>query len=439
MTGADAAAALVDRGLDPVEVPAKRALFDRVLGAHTPEPHAPRFVWWVPGRLEVFGKHTDYAGGRTLVCAVPRGLAVAASPRRDGAIHVHDAGRGESVALEAPGLPGGTPPQFKGWRHYVEVVAGRLARNFPGAALGADLVFASDLPRAAGMSSSSALVIGIAAALVRVGEIEARREWQANVRGVLDAAGYYACLENGMTFGTLEGDAGVGTHGGSEDHAAILTGASGFLSAFAFVPMRRIAAVAVPACWRFVLAPCGVPSEKTGAAQDSYNRLAEGTRLLLDLWNQSESPAASLGAAIAADPSSADRLRRLVQPSAIAGWSAAALEKRLDHFIREDARIAAALEAFGASDRGALADISSGSQADAETLLGNQIPATISLAGAARAQGAFAATSFGAGFGGSVWALVDREIADPFVERWHPGAFVAAPGPALTELSKAEG
>ena len=41
-----------------------------------------RHAWWVPGRLEVFGKHTDYAGGRTLVCAVPRGLAVAREPAR---------------------------------------------------------------------------------------------------------------------------------------------------------------------------------------------------------------------------------------------------------------------------------------------------------------------------------------------------------------------
>ena len=50
---------------------------------------------------------------------------------------------------------------FTGWRHYVDVVARRLAANFPGAPLGADIVFASDLPRASGMSSSSALVVAI--------------------------------------------------------------------------------------------------------------------------------------------------------------------------------------------------------------------------------------------------------------------------------------
>ena len=135
-----------------------------MLGAfrgHTGEP--PRHAWWVPGRLEVFGKHTDYAGGRTLVCAVPNGLAVAASPRADGSIHVVDARRGDRLVLRRRDGGG-----FTGWRHYVEVAARRLAANFPGAALGADIVFSSDLPRASGMSSSSALVIAMSSALVRV-------------------------------------------------------------------------------------------------------------------------------------------------------------------------------------------------------------------------------------------------------------------------------
>ena len=44
----------------------------------------------MPGRIEVFGKHTDYAGGRSLLAAVPRGFAVAASPRNDGRVRVMD-------------------------------------------------------------------------------------------------------------------------------------------------------------------------------------------------------------------------------------------------------------------------------------------------------------------------------------------------------------
>jgi galactokinase len=427
MTGADLAASLVQRGLDPGASDAKASLFDAVLAASRDLTGAPpRHAWWVPGRLEVFGKHTDYAGGRTLVCAVPNGLAVAASPRADGTIRVIDARRGESVVLEGQG-----EAAFGGWRHYVAVVARRLATNFPGSPLGADFVFASDLPPASGMSSSSALVVAISAALVRIGGIEDRPEWRANVHGTLDAAGYYACIENGLGFGTLAGDAGVGTHGGSEDHAAILAAMPGQLSGFAFVPMRFIGSAAMPAAWRFVLSPSVVRSAKIGSAKGAYNNLSRAAQVLLEIWNASEPRAASLGAALATGQT--ETLRQLVRATSIEGWPPDVLERRLDHFIREDARVPAALDAFRAADAEKLAALSDASQAEAASLLGNQVPETIALARTARELGAFAACSFGAGFGGSVWALVDHD-AEAFASRWHAGAFIARPGPPLTEL-----
>jgi galactokinase len=437
MTSEDLAVGLVACGVNRGELPAKRALFDLVLGAfgsRAGHRHPGQYVSWVPGRLEVFGKHTDYAGGRSLVCAVPRGLVVAAS-RRPGPVHVVDARQKESVTLDNCDPAGDVPAyRYSGWRHYVEVVVRRLARNFPGAPLSAEVAFASDLPRAAGMSSSSALVVGLAAGLVRVAEIDARPEWQANIRTRLDAAGYYACIENGLSFGTLEGDAGVGTHGGSEDHAAIVTGVASHLSAFAFVPMRRLGTVGLPDGWRFVLAPSGVRAEKTGAARDSYNRLARGVALLLELWNRDGSPCASLAAVLESSASAGGRLRDLVRRSAIAGWPPDALERRLDHFIREDSRVPEAIAAFREADRARLSSLAAESQAEAATLLGNQVPATMALARAAREHGALAACSFGAGFGGSVWALVDHSAAGDFAARWHPGAFVADPGPPLVEL-----
>ena len=35
----------------------------------------------VPGRIEFLGKHTDYAGGRSLVCATERGITLHVTPR----------------------------------------------------------------------------------------------------------------------------------------------------------------------------------------------------------------------------------------------------------------------------------------------------------------------------------------------------------------------
>src|SRR5262249_10019978 len=115
--------ALVARGMDAAETDGKVALFTSVLDAHRLlRASAPQHVWWVPGRLEVFGKHTDYAGGRTLVCCVPRGFAVAASPREDEIVRVVDAARGErhTVTLSA------RTESYSGWRHYVEVTVQRL-------------------------------------------------------------------------------------------------------------------------------------------------------------------------------------------------------------------------------------------------------------------------------------------------------------------------
>ena len=442
MTGAGAASALVDRGLDPAEHAAKQSLFDIVL-RHFGEVTgaAPRHCWWVPGRLEVFGKHTDYAGGRTLVCAVPRGFAIAASPRADRRIQVLDALRGQRMVIPANGDqsaaatdPASSLQRVAGWCHYVEAVCARLHRNFPGARFGADLVIASDLPSASGMSSSSALVVGVAAALVRTAAIERRTEWLANIRGDLDRSAYFACMENGSGFGTLQGDAGVGTHGGSEDHAAIVTGRPGRLAAFAFVPMRHISDVKVPDEWRFVLTRSGVAADKTGGALGPYNRLARGAGLLLDIWNGFGPPAASLAEALRTSSSAVDRLLEGIRRSTVEGWPSGALERRLAHFIREDARVPAAAEAFRDADSAALDSLARGSQLDAEALLENQVPETVMLVQSARALGAFAASSFGAGFGGSVWALVDQSAAPELARRWHPDAFIAVPGPGLTEL-----
>jgi len=290
------------------------------------------------------------------------------------------------------------------------------------------------------MSSSSSLVVAVATALVETGSLRTRVEWQRNVHGAHDEAGYYACMENGLSFGTLDGDGGVGTHGGSEDHAAILTGTAGHLSAFTFVPMRARNVVPMPSAWRFVLTPSGVAAQKAGVARDAYNRLADRIQTLLELWNQeSEQQAISLRAALKMDGADTldwnrvEQLRQLIARSKAAGREQELME-RLLHFVREDFRTIESIDAFGQSDQARIGQLADDSQSDADVFLGNQIPETIALAASARKLGAFAARSFGAGFGGSVWALVEADGAQEFAHTWSPQAFVATPGPPLLEL-----
>jgi galactokinase len=434
---------LIAAGMEPRERAGKRALYATVLERFAAcGSGAPPSVWWVPGRLEVFGKHTDYAGGRTLVSAVPRGFAVAAAPRRDALVRIVDAKRGEELIADLTCAPA----VHDGWRRYADVTVRRMARNFPGLCLGADIVIASDLPSASGMSSSSALIIAVAVALGRLGQIDDHPAWRANIRTRLDAAGYYACIENGRRFGTLDGDGGVGTHGGSEDHTAIVDGRPGHVSAYAFVPPRSIGSARMPDAWRLVIAPSGVAARKTGEAKIPYNRLSAGVSRLLDVWNSqidgdrtdvgtSRNKAASLAEALRSDPHGYERLRDLCARAAAGEMPAAWLRDRLDHFVREDGRIDAALAAFAAADGATLGELAADSQQDAEALLRNQVPATSALAAEARRLGALAACSFGAGFGGAVWALVPAFDAEAFAIRWSTGSFVMMPGPAVIELS----
>ncbi len=438
---------LVAAGLDDGERAGKTVLFERVIAqwsAHN-RARAPT-AWWVPGRLEVFGTHTDYAGGRTLVAAVPRGFVFVSSSRHDGVITVVDAGQtggDNSVVIE----PAARPDRFRGWRHYVEVTAARLARNFPGAEFGSDIVFASDLPRAAGMSSSSALVVGTATALIHAAHLRDRDEWRRNIRTTVDEAGYLACIENGHTFGTLAGDGGVGTHGGSEDHAAMVAGTARACTGFAFVPLRHLATVPMPEGWSVVVATSGIGSHKTGTERDAYNQLSEGARVLLALWNTSHPARTSLADAIASAPGALEELHRRIRETVVDGWTTETLAGRLAHFAGEDRRVGDAMLAIRNGDRDALGRLSAESQSAAEQRLRNQVAETSALVRVARDVGAFAARSFGAGFGGSAWAMVDRDAAG-FAGRWlaayrreHPDAgaralaFVANPGPPVIELS----
>jgi galactokinase len=393
----------------------------------------PAGAWWVPGRLEVFGKHTDYAGGRSLIATVPRGVAFVGAPRDDGRVRVIDATSGET----------GRP---SGWGRYVDVVWRRLTRNFPSVSIGGDLAFMSDLPRAAGLSSSSALIVGTAVALAKLNHLDALPAWREALGSDLALANYLSCVENGSTYGTLEGDAGVGTQGGSEDHTAILCSRPERLSAYAFVPVRHLEDVLVPPPWTFVIATSGVPAEKTGEARALYNRAALAAKRLLEIWNAAHPAQPSLAAALATDAAAEGRLRELVDRSRHREWPATDLQRRLTHFVNEDRRVPAAVDAFRGADVEALTALAAASQEDADRLLGNQIAETNVLARLARAHGAWASCAFGAGFGGSVWALAPRDDADRIATRWladyrarfprHAAAdwFLARPGPPLLDV-----
>lgn len=448
MTSSSIDERLAAAGLSPAEARRKRELFadvDAALRAASAPSGGVR-RWFVPGRIEVLGKHTDYAGGRSLLCAVGRGFCVAAAPRGDRTVRVVDAARRQSaeVVLDPAMVPAAT-----GWKVYLETVAGRIARNFPGALCGADIALASDLPRAAGLSSSSALVVALFTVLSEVNALAERPEYRANIRSSEDLGGYLGALENGRGFGAFSGDRGVGTFGGSEDQTAILCSRAGEIAQYVFCPVRQERRMALPKEWTFVVASSGVAADKSGEAKDRYNRVSLSAAAILDLWNRStQREDSSLLAAATEAPEARERIRNLLRVLRVPGFSSELLLGRFEQFVEESTVLVPGVADLLARGEVTLAGrLVDRSQDLAEKCLGNQIPETVLLAREARRLGAAAASAFGAGFGGSVWALVRTEEAEAFRKRWgetyadafpnpteRSRFFATRPGPSLVRL-----
>jgi galactokinase len=100
-------------------------------------------------------------------------------------------------------------------------------------------------------------------------------------------------------------------------------------------------------------------------------------------------------------------------------FPAESLVRRFDQFLLESEEIIPrAVASLKLGELKRFGELVTQSQAAAELGLENQVPETKALVRTARDLGAHAASAFGAGFGGSVWALVDREEAEAFATEW---------------------
>jgi len=388
-------------------------------------PSDDRRVWILPGRLEVLGKHVDYAGGRSLLCTVERGIVLVARRRDDRVAVLRDARRRESlsIAFDAPvrsALP---------WAVYPRTVLRRLIANFGSAVRGADMALASNLPPAAGVSSSSALTVGLTLAFVSLSELPMLPAWRTTITDRAALAGYIGALENGADFRELAGERGVGTMGGAQDQTAILCSEPERLEMFRWAPVTHERSVPWLADYAFVVAVSGVVAAKTGAAKERYNRAARTVHRLVDSWNLhggglATTPARTLREAFeAASGGPVSQVPSVLADAARAGadqeFTAHHLTTRLEQFFDETFVIVPqAADALSNGDVKQFGSLVDRSQGGAERALENQIAETVHLARYARDLGAHAASTFGAGFGGSVWAMVPAADAERFASRW---------------------
>lgn len=175
--------------------------FARLYGA------GPVHIVRAPGRVNIIGEHTDYNHGFVLPAALDKDIILLARPRQDRHMRVANvepffAVADFDLAQEIPAAPAGH------WSNYLRGPAQYVARsensNAPGLDILVDGAPPLGVPRSAGLSSSSALVVAMALAL------RATSDWCAD-----GAALAHACADAEWY---------VGTRGGIMDHfAAILT------------------------------------------------------------------------------------------------------------------------------------------------------------------------------------------------------------------------
>ncbi len=283
-----------------------------------------------------------------------------------------DGSRVEALALdlgESDRFPLAEPPAAGGWRAYVRGVVAEL--QAAGHALrAARLEITGSIPPGSGLSSSAALEVALARALLALaGSADPDR---------LELARVCARVERRW----------VGVNSGLLDQLASLCGEPGMALRIDFRTLDWRVVPLVLGDWKLVTVDSG---EVHALAETGYNERraeCERARDQLGLTSLREATAADLGA--------------LAPP----------LGARVRHVIEENARVEAAVAALAGHDLAALGRLLDASHASLRDLYAastDQVEATV---GALRAGGAAGARMVGGGFGGRVLALFPPGLAE---------------------------
>ncbi len=377
-----------------------------------------------PGRVNLLGEHTDYNGLPVLPMAIDRSILIAMAPRADRVVRVLNTAPG-FAALRYE-LSDAIPPSAAGdWGNYSKAAAQGLVRH-SGAQLrhGADLVVDGNVPSGAGLSSSSALVVASALALLAANGVEMPYETLAEL---LPGAERY-----------------VGTLSGGMDQATSLLAQAGHALRIDFFPLR-VRPVPLPPGYSVLVCHSLVQAEKSGAAKQGYNlrviecRLAcrvleralgtslpRGLRTLGDLATlfpgrplldfvayvsaqlpERPLPLAEIAAVIGTSP---DRLRADCEIAGDIG-DRFALVRRVRHVLSEAERVQQAEEALRAGDAIAFGHLMDASHTSCRDDYEISCPELEELVRLAQEAGAIGARLTGAGFGGCTVNLVaDRDV-----------------------------
>jgi galactokinase len=334
-------------------------LFEQRFGAGA----APALVL-VPGRVNLIGEHVDYHNLPVLPMAIQRSIRVAYRVRNDRQIRAASTVYGDREFEWTAHLETSASGD---WVNYVKAAAQAVEGKWR-LACGIDAAVVSDLPPAAGLSSSSAVLVAFTLALLRANGVEASFE---ELMEVLPEGEYF-----------------VGTRGGGMDHAAVLAGRPGCALLIHFSPVS-VTPEPIPKDWAFLVAHSLSTAEKSGALKAEYNsRRTAGSQGLARLGFRSFAEAVEQH-----DVADLELL-------ASSGLDDEVERRCFLHVVTEAARVGEAVAALQRADAEEFGRILNAGHASLRDQLRVSCPALDSLTEAALASGALGARLTGAGFGG---------------------------------------
>jgi galactokinase len=333
-----------------------------------------------PGRANLVGGHTDYNDGFVLPVAIDRRTAVAARPRDDETVRVHAADFEETVTFESSSLD---PPESVQWVDYVRGVVAEL-RASGVEVTGADIAIVGGVPHGAGLSSSAALEVAVAAALAEAYGVEFGRQTLAEVAWRAET-GFV-----GLDCGIMDQYAVALC---KSEHALFLDCRSRETEHVPFGADRARVVV--------------VDTNAEHALVDSaYNERVSECRRGVEILDEHVSHDVDALRDVSPDTfdAHADALPETVR-------------RRCRHVVHENARVQQAVSALRNDDFervGGLLFESHGSLRDDYEVSCTELDAVVDIARSV--EGVYGARLTGAGFGGSVVALVAPEAVEEFTE-----------------------
>ncbi len=224
-----------------------------------------------PGRVNLMGRHVEHRGGSINVMSFNREMLVAAAPREDDRVHIANTDPAfrdsafsilEAVSsfdtdnwvdfIESEAVLKLLADTKGEWVNYVKAGVLRLQLRSKGRLLsGMDMMFSGDIPMAAGLSSSSSLVVASTEAAIALNGIDMELKEFINLCG--------------------EGEWFVGSRGGAGDHAAMKVGRRGRITHLHFMPFEIRESLPFPKDYRVVVVNSYVAAKKSAGAKDRFN------------------------------------------------------------------------------------------------------------------------------------------------------------------------